>query len=149
MRGPDGGPGGGTGGGTGGGIGGGTGGGPGGGPGGDTGGGPGGGTGGGTGGGIGGGPGGGTGGGTGSGHLIRCRVAASVPLCDIDSGFDSRIIVEVLHLPRAPDGIQSPPFGFTRHSARAPERIVEPVAVQDRSERQRLIIGLSFAEVGQ
>jgi hypothetical protein len=56
---------------------------------------------------------------------------------------------QVLHLSGTPHGVQPNLTLVTAHGAETPQRVVQSVAVEDRAERQRLVIGLRFAEVAQ
>jgi hypothetical protein len=62
---------------------------------------------------------------------------------------DARVFRQVLHLAGAPDRIQSHLLLVPIDCTQAPQRIVQPVAFEDRGERQRLVVGLCFAEVTQ
>jgi hypothetical protein len=55
----------------------------------------------------------------------------------------------VLHLPRTPNREQSRLAVAIRHGTETPDRIVKVVAVEDGSQRQRLIVRLGFAEMPQ
>jgi hypothetical protein len=72
-----------------------------------------------------------------------------VPLGHIQRGQRAWVGHKVLHLSSAPDRIQSHLAPVTVHGTQAPERVVQPVAVKNRAERQRLVISLRFAQMPQ
>jgi hypothetical protein len=72
-----------------------------------------------------------------------------VSLGHIKRGQTALVRHQVLHLPRAPHGIQPRLAVDAGAGAQAPQRIVQPVAVEDRRQRQRFVIGLRFVEVTQ
>jgi hypothetical protein len=70
-----------------------------------------------------------------------------VSLCHIKGSQRARVRHQVLHLSGAPHGVQSCLTVDAFAGAQAPQRVVQAVAVEDGDQRQRLIVGLSFAKV--
>jgi hypothetical protein len=69
----------------------------------------------------------------------------SITLCDVQRREAARVDHQMLHLPGAPDGEQSRLTVDAVASSQAPQRIVEAVTVEDRRQRQRLVVGLGLA----
>jgi hypothetical protein len=72
-----------------------------------------------------------------------------VPLGYIQRSERARVGHQVLHLSSAPDCIQAHLALVPINGTQAPQRVVQAVAFENRAERQRLVVGLRFAEVAQ
>jgi hypothetical protein len=60
-----------------------------------------------------------------------------------------RIRHQVPHLTRAPHCVQTHLASVAIDSTQTPQRVVEAVGVEDRDDRQRLVVGSRFAQVAQ
>jgi hypothetical protein len=72
-----------------------------------------------------------------------------VPLGHIQRGQRAWIGYQVLHPSSAPDRIQAHLTLVPIDGTQAPERVGQAVAVENRTNRQRLVVGLRLAEVAQ
>jgi hypothetical protein len=68
-----------------------------------------------------------------------------VPLGHIQRGQRVRVRHQVLHLSGAPHCVQPRLSVDAVAGTQAPQGVVQPVAVEDGDERQRLIVGLRLA----
>jgi hypothetical protein len=73
----------------------------------------------------------------------------SVRLGNIERAQAARVCYQVLDLTCAPDCVQPDFAVVSGHGAQAPQRIVQAIAVKDRRDCKRLVVGLSFAEMRQ
>jgi hypothetical protein len=72
-----------------------------------------------------------------------------VPLGHIQRSQRARVRHQVLHLPSAPHGVEPCLSVDAVASTQAPQGVVEPVAIQDGSDRHGLVVGLRLAEMTQ
>jgi hypothetical protein len=78
----------------------------------------------------------------------RCQIVC-VSLGDIERSNRARVRHQVLYLPRAPHRKQ-PDFAImSGNSAQAPQRVVEPVAVEHGDDAHGLVVGLGLAEMSE
>jgi hypothetical protein len=72
-----------------------------------------------------------------------------VPLGHIQRSKAAWVFYQVLHLPCTPDGIQTHLLFVAIDCTQAPEGVVQTVRLENRGERQRLVVGLCFVEMRQ
>ena len=82
-------------------------------------------------------------------QVVPCSKIVRVSLGDIDRSNRVRISHQVLHLPCTPHRVKPDLAIMAFDRTQAPQRIVEPVAVENRDDSHRLIVGFRLAEMPQ